>query len=68
MADTEVLERWMPSSLDELIEALQEIQSEALSSGFTFDTVYVDVRDLTLERKTLTDGSAVLNLIVRENR
>ena len=65
---TEVLERWMPSSLDELIEALQEIQSEALSSGFTFDTVYVDVRDLTLERATLTDGSPVLNLIVRENR
>ena len=32
------------------------------------DVVYVDVRDLALERQTLTDGSTVLNVVVRENK
>lgn len=30
--------------------------------------VYVDLRDLALVKETLTDGSVVFNVVVRENR
>ncbi len=64
----EVVQRWMPSDLGELITALQEIQEATQIEGHDDSTVYVDCRDLTLERATLTDGSTVMNVIVRENR
>lgn len=64
-----VVERWMPSNLDELTDALHEIRTTAYSEGVgDHSTVYVDVRDLSLIEETLTDGSQVWKLVVRENR
>lgn len=65
---TETLNRWMPTSLDELREALDEISLEAKSKGHCDSTVYVDVRFLSLEEVTLSDGSRVVNLVVKENK
>lgn len=65
----EVLERWMPSNLTELREAFDEIVHMLRMDGETDDeVVYVDVRDLALVKETLTDGSTVYNVVVRENR
>lgn len=63
-----VLNRWMPTSLDELREALDEMRVEASAKGHSEDVVYVDVRYLSLEETELSDGSRVLNLVVRENK
>lgn len=62
------LERWMPSTHAELREALDDIMHYVGSEGGDMDTVYVDLRDLTLVRETLTDGSIAFNIVVRENR
>ncbi len=62
------LNRWMPSNLDELREAVREIETEVAAKGHAATTVYVDVRFLSLEEETLTDGSRVVNIVVRENR
>lgn len=65
----ETIERWMPSNLAELRDAVQEMVRAAYDAGEgDLDVVYVDVRDLALERQTLTDGSTVLNVVVRENK
>lgn len=64
----QVVDRWMPSTLAELRDALGEIMAQANEGGGDADTVYVDVRDLALVRQTLTDGSVVFNVVVRENR
>lgn len=66
----QVMERWMPSTVAELNEALSEMMSMVSESGEggDLDTVYVDVRDLALVKETLTDGSVAFNIVVRENR
>lgn len=64
------LETWMPSNLAELRDAVNEIAfwaADELGSRVDAETVYVDVRSFTLVRETLTDGSVVLKLRVREN-
>lgn len=62
----EVLERWMPSTLAELREALDEMVSQSYENGHAdLETVYVDMRDIVLVKETLSDGSAVLNVTVR---
>jgi membrane-bound inhibitor of C-type lysozyme len=59
----------MPGTLTQLREACDEIAAQAYENGEgDLDVVYVDVRDLTLVKEVLSDGSTVLNLIVRENR
>lgn len=63
-----VLERWVPSDIAELREALEDIMDYVGSEGGDISTVYVDLRDLTLVRETLTDRSVVFNIVVRENR
>lgn len=68
-ATKEVVERWMPSNLAELRVALDEMVHALRMDGESDDeVVYVDVRDLALVRETLTDGSVVFNIVVRENR
>ena len=68
MAST-TLERWMPSNLSELRDALNEMVHMLRMDGEGDDeVVYVDVRDLALVRETLTDGSVAFNIVVRENR
>jgi hypothetical protein len=64
----ETVDLWMPSNVEELRDALTEMMTVAREEGADADTVYVDVRDLTLLRETLTDGSVVFNIVVRENR
>jgi hypothetical protein len=65
----EVLERWMPSNLDELREAIGEMVQLLREDGEGDDhAVYVDVRDFALVKDILTDGSVVYNIVVRENR
>lgn len=65
----ENVERWMPSNLAELRQALDEIVHQLRMDGEGDDeVVYVDLRDLTLVRETLTDGSVVFNVVVRENK
>ncbi len=64
----ETIERWMPTTLSELRDALNEMMTEAGCEGHDADTVYLDVRDFTLSKQTLTDGSVVLNVTVRENK
>lgn len=65
----EVLERWMPGNLLELREAFDEMVHMLRMEGEGDDeTVYVCVRDLALVKDTLTDGSVVFNVIVRENK
>lgn len=65
----EVMERWMPSNLSELREAFDEMVHMLRMDGEGDDeVVYVDVRDLALVKETLTDGSVVFNVVVRENR
>jgi hypothetical protein len=65
----QVIERWMPSNLMELREALDEMVHMLRMDGEGDDeTVYVCVRDLALVKETLTDGSTVFNVLVRENR
>ncbi len=65
---TQVLEAWMPSSLQELKEAVDEMVNMAAENGDHPYVVNVDVRDFFLYKETLTDGSSVLNIRVRENR
>lgn len=65
---TTVLNRWMPTSLDELREALDEMSLEAKARGHFDSTVYVDVRFLALEEVELSDGSRVVNVVVKENK
>lgn len=65
----EVIERWLPSNVDELRDALGEIVGVLYSEGESdLTAVYVDIRDLTLVKETLSDGSVVFNLTARENR
>ncbi|WP_039571421.1 hypothetical protein [Sphingopyxis fribergensis] len=65
----ETLERWMPSNLAELRDAVQEMVRGAFEGGEgDLEAIYVDVRDLALVKQTLTDGSTVLNVVVRENK
>lgn len=64
----QVVDRWMPTSVAELRNALDEIMQAAREEGADSETVYVCVRDLALVRKTLTDGSVVFDVVVRENR
>lgn len=65
----EVLERWMPSNLAELRDAVQEMVSAAYEQGEgDLDVVYVDLRDLALVKEVLTDGSVVFNVVARENK
>lgn len=63
-----VLNRWMPTSLDELRDALDEMSVEAKAKGHCDSTVYVDVRFLSLEEVELSDGSRVVNVVVKENK
>jgi hypothetical protein len=68
---TETLERWMPTNLDELTVALSEITRMVREEGvscFDESTVYVDVRYLSLEKRTLTDGSVAYDLVVKANK
>lgn len=65
----ETVERWMPSNLAELREALDEMVHLLRCDGEGDDeVVYVDVRDLALAKETLRDGSVVFNVVVRENK
>lgn len=64
----ETIDRWMPTNVEELRDALTEMMNVAREDGADAETVYVDVRDLTLVRETLTDGSVVFNVTVRENK
>lgn len=64
----EVVDRWMPTTVAELRDALTEMMSAASAEGGDAETVYVDVRDLALVRETLTDGSVAFDVVVRENR
>ena len=65
----ETLERWMPTSLDELVTAVQEMVRMVREEGVSMDdTVYVDVRYLSLEKRTLTDGSHAFDLVMKENK
>lgn len=63
----QALNRWMPSNVAELRDALAEILTDIACEGADPDTVYVDVRDIALVRETLTDGSAVFNIVMRES-
>lgn len=58
----------MPTNVAELREAIEDIMDHVASDGGDTTTVYVDVRDLTLVRDTLTDGSVVFNIVMRANR
>ncbi len=63
----EVMERWMPGTLAELRDALDEMIGQVFENGEgNLEAVYVDVRDLALVKETLTDGSVVFNVVVRE--
>lgn len=64
----EVLERWMPSNLAELRDVLLELDLCTMREAPDPTTVYVDLRDLALVKETLTDGSVVFNVVVRENK
>lgn len=64
----QVIDRWMPTSVAELRDALDEMMQSAREEGGDSETVYVCVRDLALVRETLTDGSVAFNVVVRENR
>jgi vacuolar-type H+-ATPase subunit E/Vma4 len=65
----QVMDRWMPTTVDELRDALGEMMEQAMCEGCEGDhTVYLDVRDLALVKQTLTDGSVVFNVVVRENK
>lgn len=65
----EVLERWMPSNLAELRDVLLELDlCCTMREAPDPTTVYVDLRDLALVKETLTDGSVVFNVVVRENK
>jgi hypothetical protein len=70
-----VMDRWMPSTVAELRDALSEMMglamTEAGAEGQDMPdpgVVYVDVREFALVRETLTDGSFAFNVVVRENR
>lgn len=63
----QVLNRWMPTSAAELRDAIAEILTDIACEGADLETVYVEVRDIVLVRDTLTDGSTVMNIEVREN-
>lgn len=65
---TTVLNHWMPTTVEELREALDEMMAEAAAKGHNASTVYVDVRFLALEEVTLSDGSRVVNVVVKENK
>lgn len=69
----QVLERWMPTTLAELRDALDEIENMAasLTEDGTHpdgDTIYVNVRHLALVGNKLTDGSVTYDIIIRENK
>lgn len=67
----EVLERWMPTTVAELREALDQmvaLAADEMGSRVDVEDVYVDLRDLALVRNTLTDGSVAFDIVVRENR
>lgn len=64
----QVVDRWMPTTVAELRDALDEMMREAREEGADSETVYVCVRDLALVRETLTDGSVAFNVVVRENK
>ena len=60
----EVLGAWTFTSLDELIEALQEVADEARVEGYKTDEVYcANKRRLSLVSEPLSDGSRVLNVM-----
>lgn len=63
----QVLNRWMPTSAAELRDAIAEILTDIACEGADLETVYVEMRDIVLVRDTLTDGSTVMNIEVREN-
>jgi len=63
----QVLNRWMPTNAAELRDAIAEILTDIACEGADLETVYVEVRDIVLVRDTLTDGSTVMNIEVREN-
>ncbi|MGE4404393.1 hypothetical protein [Pseudomonas sp.] len=64
----QVINRWMPTDLAELREALTEIVDEVASLGGDISSTYVELRDVALVRETLSDGSTAFNIVVRENR
>lgn len=64
----QVMNRWMPTNIAELREALDDILTEVAGESGDPNTVYVDLRDMALVRETLTDGSVGFNIVVRENR
>jgi hypothetical protein len=57
----------MPTNAAELRDAIAEILTDIACEGADLETVYVEVRDIVLVRDTLTDGSTVMNIEVREN-
>lgn len=59
-----VVERWMPSTLAEMRDMINEM---VLQYGVDADTTYVEVRDFTLMENTLTDGSTTNDITVRLN-
>lgn len=68
MVSKQTIERWMPSNLAELRDVLLELQICTMSEAADTAAVYVDVRDIALVKETLTDGSVVFNVVVRENK
>ena len=62
---TETLERRITSNLEEMVAVLQDMQRTATAEGISPCLVYSNETTLVLERERLTDGSFVLNLIVR---
>jgi hypothetical protein len=67
----ETVERWIPSNLKQLRDALDDIVYTLRvdeDSADDDEAVYVDVRDLALVKTTLTDQSVVFSVVVRQNR
>ncbi len=59
------IQTWVPSTLAELRDAIEEMITEAGCNGRSADEVYFNLRDVALESETLSDGSNVLNLNFR---
>lgn len=59
------IETWIPSTLEELSQAVQEIVRTSYDAGHSPNTVYVNLRDMQLDETTLTDGSKVYDLKLR---
>ncbi len=62
---TEVIERWIPTNLKELREAIDDILEHTKDAeGVDAETIYLAM-GIKLVRNTLTDGSATYDVLVR---